>query len=127
MSDIPSELRYSKNHFWADPTQGFVVVGITDYYQTELGEIEFVELPEIDMQVNADEEIGAIESTENEVEIYAPITGTIVEVNHALTDSPTLINSDPYATGWIFKIQPDDDMELEELLSDEEYQDLVDA
>lgn len=125
MSDIPGELRYSKNHLWVDPEDGLATVGITDYYQQELGEIEFIELPEVGMQVSADEEVGAIESTEIEVELYSPLNGTIAEVNETLRDIPENLNSDPYATGWIFKIQPDDDMELEELLDAEEYQELI--
>jgi len=125
--EIPSELRYTKSHEWAKHDDGVVIVGITDHAQHLAGDVVYVELPEIDTPISAGEEVGVIESAEAATDLYSPITGTIVAVNHTLADNPGLINSDPYATGWIFKVQADDDAEIDELLTDEEYQDIVDA
>lgn len=127
MSEIPMELRYTKSHEWAHHEGEIVVVGITEHAQSLLGDVVFVELPEVDTQISAGDEAGVIESVKAAADIYSPVTGTVVAVNHALADAPQLINTDPYATGWIFKIRPDDDAELDELLDAEEYQDLVEA
>lgn len=127
MSEIPQELRYAKSHEWAHYEDGIVVVGITDHAQSLLGDVVFVELPEVDTQLSAGDEAGVIESVKAAADIYSPVTGTVVAVNKALNDTPEILNTDPYATGWIFKIQPDDDAELDELLDAESYEELVEA
>jgi len=121
MSDIPSELKYTKTHEWARlEDDGLVTVGITEHAQKLLAEIVFVELPEL-IEVKAGDETGVVESVKAATDIYSPITGEIVEINDVLTDTPELINTDPYGDGWLFRIQPLDESELDELLSADDY------
>lgn len=122
MSNIPNELKYSDSHEWARAEEdGLITIGITDHAQGLLGDIVFVELPEVESEVNKDDEAGVIESVKAASDIYSPVSGTIVEVNQALQASPEIVNSDPYGEGWLFRIQPTDDTELDELLSAEAY------
>ncbi len=127
MSDIPSELKYSKSHEWARNDDGDIVIGISDHAQSLLGDVVFVELPEVDTQVSAGEEAGVIESVKAAADLYSPISGVVIEVNHDLVDAPETINDDPYASGWIFKVRPDDEGEFDNLLDADEYEELVDA
>lgn len=120
MSDVPEELRYTKEHEWMREDEGRVVVGITDYAQDQLGDIVFVELPEPGSQVQANKPLGEVESTKSVSDIYSPTTGTIVEKNAEVEQDPELINSDPYGRGWLVIIEPTDGGG-EQLLSAAEY------
>ena len=122
MSDTPEELYYAASHEWVKPgDDGIATVGISDFAQSELGDVVFVELPDIDTQVSARDEVSVVESVKTASDIYAPVSGEIVAVNELLADSPEVINSSPYDDGWIFKIRMSNDEELKELLSAEEY------
>ena len=127
MSEIPSELRYRKTHEWVRLEEdGVVTVGITDHAQKELGDIVFVELPELEDNLAADDEAGVVESVKAASDIYAPLSGEVIAVNEALEDEPQLVNSDPYNDGWFFKVKPSDDGELADLLDAEDYAESVD-
>ncbi len=122
MSQIPAELKYVSSHEWIrHEGDGLVTVGITDHAQELLGDVVFVEAPELDEEVSADDEIAVVESVKAASDIYAPIDGTITEVNEELEDSPELVNSDPYGDGWMFKMQLADQADLDKLLSAEQY------
>lgn len=122
MSDTPEDLYYASSHEWVKPgDDGIATVGISDYAQTELGDVVFVELPESNSQVSARDEISVVESVKTASDIYAPVSGEIIAVNELLNDSPETINSSPYENGWIFKIHLSNEEELKELLSAEEY------
>lgn len=128
MSQIPQELKYTDTHEWARvESDGSVTVGITDHAQELLGDIVFIELPEVDNDVNAAQETGVIESVKAASDIYAPISGIISEINDNLQDSPDLVNSDPYGEGWLYRIQPSDEDEIEKLLDADSYAEQVAA
>ena len=107
MSNIPSDLHYTKEHEWVAPTATALRVrmGITDYAQAALGDIVYVQLPKVGDSVSADKVCGEVESTKSVSEIFAPVTGTVVAINDALTNAPELINSDPYGSGWLVEIE----------------------
>jgi glycine cleavage system H protein len=123
MSKIIEGLYYANTHEWVKVEDGFAFIGISDYAQSSLGEIVFVELPEEDDQVDAGSEFSAIESVKAASDIVSPVTGTIVMVNDDLEDSPELINEDPYEN-WIIKVELDDKSELNSLLSAAEYKEI---
>lgn len=126
MKDIPSELKYVKSHEWLKlDDEGNAIIGITHHAQCLLGDLVYVELPEVGTVVGAHEEAGVVESVKAASDIYAPVSGEIIEVNNALSDTPELINSDPYGDGWIFKIALSDEGELNELMDSDEYAELV--
>lgn len=123
MSNTPSELKYASSHEWARlEDDGTVTVGITDHAQEALGDVVFVELPEVGVVLTAGDDAGVVESVKAASDIYAPIGGEVLEVNAALGDEPETVNSDPYSEGWFYKLQPADTSELEGLLSSEGYQ-----
>jgi glycine cleavage system H protein len=124
MSKIIDGLYYANSHEWVKVEDAFAYVGITDYAQESLGEIVFVELPEADDEIEAGEEFSAIESVKAASDIVSPVSGTIVEVNEDLEDSPELINEDAYEN-WIVKIELEDKSELNSLLSAAEYKELI--
>lgn len=119
------DLLYSKEHVWAKQEGDRVRIGITDFAQSQLGDIVFVELPEIGDDLEEDEPFGSVESVKNVSELYAPISGRIIEINEELEDSPELINESPYDEAWIVAVEPVDESELEDLLSDEEYAEFI--
>jgi len=122
MSQIPNELKYTSSHEWAKiDSDGLITIGITDHAQGLLGDIVFVELPELDTEVSSGEEAGVVESVKAASDIYSPISGTVIEVNEALENTPDLINSDPYGKGWLFRVQPTDESEMKELMDADEY------
>ena len=123
--NVPGELRYSKDHEWARIEEGKVRVGITDYAQDALGDVVFVELPTVGDQVSHGGSFGEVESTKSVSELYAPVSGTIVEVNGDLADAPERLNDDPYGEGWICVIEPDDVAQLATLLDAEGYRGLI--
>ena len=126
--EFPSNLRYTKEHEWVRVEEdGSVVMGITDYAQDALGDIVFVELPEVSEDaVTKDEPFAVVESVKAVSDIYVPVSGTIVEVNDELPNSPEVINQDCYGDGWMVRIEPTSADELDELLSADEYQQLID-
>jgi glycine cleavage system H protein len=127
MSNIPSELKYAASHEWVlDEGTGIVTVGITEHAQDLLGDMVFVELPDVGDTVNAGDDVCVAESVKAASDIYAPVTGEVVEVNEELEDSPELVNSDAFGDGWLFKIKMDDSSELNDLLDAEGYESSID-
>jgi glycine cleavage system H protein len=125
--DIPDDLRYSTDHEWARAEEGRVRVGITDYAQDALGDVVFVDVPEVSRQVAQGEAIAEVESTKSVSEIYAPVAGTVVDVNNDLAENPERLNEDPYGEGWIFALELDDAAQLDELLDAEGYRALIEG
>ena len=123
MSNIPSELKYVASHEWLRlEADGIITVGITDHAQDLLGDVVFVELPEVGRTVSADEEIAVVESVKAASDVYAPIAGEIVEINDELVDSPELTNEDPYGKAWFFKIKPANPADYDGLMTADEYE-----
>jgi glycine cleavage system H protein len=122
MSQTPSELKYASSHEWARLEEdGTVTIGITDHAQEALGDVVFVELPEVGDRLAAGDEAGVVESVKAASDIYAPLSGEVIAINDALEDESETVNGDPYNDGWFFRIQPDDTEELQNLLSAEDY------
>ncbi|NIV18653.1 MAG: glycine cleavage system protein GcvH [Woeseiaceae bacterium] len=127
MSDLPGDLLYTNEHEWLRrDDDGNVTVGITDHAQSALGDLVYVELPEVDQDVETGGDMAVVESVKAASDVYSPIDGTVVEVNEALADDPEVINSDPYGDGWIVKIAPSGDINEGELLTPDAYQALLD-
>ena len=127
MSSIPKGLKYASSHEWArDDGNGIYTVGITEHAQDLLGDMVFVELPEVGDSVAQGDDVAVAESVKAASDIYAPIAGEIVEVNEALTDSPELVNSAPYTDGWMFKIKASDESEVAGLLDAAGYKNAID-
>ncbi|MFA9485592.1 MULTISPECIES: glycine cleavage system protein GcvH [unclassified Moraxella] len=123
MSNTPSDLKYVASHEWLKlEDDGIITVGITDHAQDLLGDVVFVELPEVGRTVSADEEIAVVESVKAASDVYAPISGEIVEINDELVDSPELANEDPYGKAWFFKIKPANPADYDSLMSADEYE-----
>lgn len=118
----PEDLKYARTHEWVRIEVDLVVTGITDHAQDELGDLVYVETPEVGSQVTATEQAGIVESVKTASDIHAPISGTVVEVNTALEDDPDFVNEEPYGKGWIYKIKPDNMADVEKLLSNTEYE-----
>ncbi len=126
MSHIPDDLKYSPAHTWVEVMDdGVIKVGITDHAQNELGDIVFVELPEQERTYTAGEECAVVESVKSASDIYCPVTGDIIEVNQELENTPESINSDPYGTGWIFILRPENEEDLDELIDADSYSELI--
>ena len=121
MSQLPAELKYAASHEWARLEGDVVTVGITDHAQDALGDLVFVELPSVGDVVSAGQEAGVVESVKAASDIYAPVSGEIIAINDALVDAPEIVNTEPYAGGWLYQIKISDAAELDELLSAEEY------
>ncbi len=129
MSNIPSELKYLPSHEWARLEEDgvTVTVGITDHAQDLLGDVVFVELPEVGSEISAGEEAGVVESVKAASDIFSPVGGEVVEINEDLEESPELVNSDPYDDGWFFKVKITDAEELSGLLDAEAYAEACEA
>ncbi len=126
MSQVPSHLKYTKTHEWAQKLDdGTIRVGITDHAQDLLGDMVFVELPETGRHVKAGEECAVVESVKAASDIYSPIAGEIVEVNPAVTDGPEVVNKDPYGQGWLLRIRPSDQQGFNQLLDATRYQEIA--
>ncbi len=122
MSQTPSELKYAASHEWARLEEdGTITVGISDHAQEALGDVVFVELPEVGTSLAAGDEAGVVESVKAASDIYAPVAGEVIAVNEQLEEEPETVNSDPYNDGWFFKLQPVDAGELDGLLGAEDY------
>tara|TARA_B100000676_G_scaffold32821_3_gene30987 strand:+ start:69 stop:452 length:384 start_codon:yes stop_codon:yes gene_type:complete len=125
MSEVPDELRYTKEHEWIRIEGDNVVIGVTDYAQDALTDVVWVELPEIGSVVGSMESFASVESVKSVSEIYAPVSGEVLEVNGSLEDSPEQINEDPYGNGWICKMAISDPAELGDLLDGATYRSLI--
>jgi glycine cleavage system H protein len=123
--NIPENLKYTKDHEWARIEGDMATVGITDFAQSELGDIVYVELPEVGSQTVQNESFGTIEAVKAVSDLFAPLSGEVVEVNEALADQPELINKDPYGEGWIIKIKLSNPEEVNNLLTKEQYEELI--
>ncbi|MEB3754177.1 glycine cleavage system protein GcvH [Acinetobacter sp. MD2(2019)] len=118
----PAELKYASSHEWAKIEGDLVVTGISDHAQDALGDLVYIELPEIGREVTAGEQTGVVESVKTASDIYAPVAGTIVEINTTLEDDPDFVNDDPYGKGWLYKIKPHNLDDLDNLLSNTDYE-----
>lgn len=122
MSNVPSDLKYVSSHEWIRlEDDGSVTVGITDHAQELLGDVVYVELPDVDSEVAVEDEMAVVESVKAASDIYAPLSGTIIAVNEALEDAPETVNSSPYDDGWMFKMKPSEESEIDNLLDAEAY------
>ena len=119
--NVPQNLKYAKSHEWVRVEGDVAVVGITDHAQHELTDIVYVELPDVDQQVDAGKECAVVESVKAASDIYSPVSGTVVAVNEELNNAPELVNDDAFGKGWVFKVKLSDPGELGELLSPDDY------
>lgn len=124
---IPRELRYTKEHEWVLLDDGVAVVGITDFAQSELGDIVFVELPSIGQRLKPMEPFGSVESVKSVSDLYSPIAGVVADVNTRLGANPDLVNTDPFGEGWMVRIEPTDLGEIDQLLTADEYAEYIGA
>ncbi|MEJ2141113.1 MAG: glycine cleavage system protein GcvH [Gammaproteobacteria bacterium] len=126
MSNVPTELRYTKTHEWvARNDDGTLTVGITEHAQGLLGDMVFVEVPEEGSTFGAGDDCAVVESVKAASDVYAPVAGEVTEGNEVLADAPETINNDPYGDGWIFKIQPEDEGEYNELMDSDAYAEMI--
>lgn len=119
--ELPDGLKYSREHEWVKVEGNVALIGITDHAQAELGDVVYVELPEAGMDVEANSTFGVVESVKAVSDLYAPVSGTITEVNGTLEDEPELVNSDPYGDGWMIRVEMQDEAELSDLLEADSY------
>ena len=125
--NLPDDIRYTSEHEWARPAGDVVRVGVTDYAQEQLGDITFVELPQVGDAYNRGDQFGTLESTKAVGDLFMPLTGEVVAVNEALVESPELVNQDPYVAGWIADVKPENPGELEELMTNTEYREMLEG
>ncbi|HVF52973.1 MAG TPA: glycine cleavage system protein GcvH [Actinomycetota bacterium] len=125
MSQVPEDRSYTAEHEWAKIEGGRIVIGITDHAQEQLGDIVFVDLPDVGDSVTAGESLGEVESTKSVSDVYSPVSGTVTEKNESVEADPELINSDPYGSGWLVAVEASPDA-LEGMMTAEEYQNLID-
>ncbi len=122
MSEVPAELKYASSHEWTRlESDGSVVVGITDHAQDALGDVVYIELPEVGAHIDAGSEVAVIESVKAASDIYSPVTGDVTEINPALEDEPESVNSSPYGDGWLFRVMPTDTASMGDLMDAETY------
>lgn len=124
-NNLPAELKYSEEHEWVKTEGDKVRIGITDFAQSEFGDIVFVELPEVGDEIEADEPFGSVESVKTVSELYAPISGKVVEINENLDDSPEFVNESPYEKAWMIVVEPKDAGEVDKLMSADEYNTMI--
>ena len=122
---IPTDIKYTKEHEWISLDGEVAMIGITDHAQSQLGDIVFVELPDVDSEISQNETFGVIEAVKTVADLFAPVKGLIIEINSSLEDSPDLINSDPYGTGWIIKVKVSDSSQYDSLMSSDEYEEFI--
>jgi glycine cleavage system H protein len=125
MATTPEDNRYAKSHEYTHLEGDVATIGITDYAQKELGDVVFVELPQVGSELEAGDELGSIESVKAVSELFSPVTGKVVEINEALADNPALVNTDPYGDGWMIRIHVSDATEVDELMTAEEYEEYI--
>ena len=121
---LPQELLYTKSHEWISFENGIATIGITDFAQHQLSDLTFVELPDSGRTVSSGDEVAVVESVKAAADVYAPISGDIVEVNNALEDDPEIVNRDAFGEGWIFKINVSNESEIDELMDADSYQEI---
>jgi glycine cleavage system H protein len=122
---VPEELKYTKEHEWVGIEDGVATVGITDYAQSELGDIVFVELPQVGNSVSQGEPFGTIEAVKTVADLFAPVSGEVSEVNPKIAEDPAVMNKDPYGEGWMIKVKPSDASQVDSLLSPTDYRALI--
>lgn len=120
--NVPRNCRYTRDHFWVRPEGNEAVIGLSDYLQEELGDAIFIDLPDLEDDIEMAGTFGIVESTRTVSDMTAPISGTVVEVNSELESSPELINEDPYGEGWLIRVQLDDPQQMDSLMTPEEYE-----
>ena len=123
--EYPDDLKYTKEHEWARLSDGRITVGITDYAQDALGEVVFLELPEVGADVSKEDAFGVIESVKAANNLFAPVSGRVAEVNATVVDSPEMVNTDPYGEGWLIVVEPSDLAEMNDLMTSKEYAEYV--
>ena len=123
--NTPNDIKYTKEHEWVSLDGKTATIGITDYAQSQLGDIVFVEFPDINSEINQNETFGVIEAVKTVADLFAPVSGEIIEVNSSLEDSPNFINSDPYGSGWIIKVKIKDSNEYNGLMSSDVYEEHI--
>ena len=123
--NLPENLKYTDDHEWVSVKNDIAIIGITDFAQSELGDIIFVEFPDTGMSINQKDSVGTLEAVKTVADIYSPLTGEVIEVNDNLESSPELINEDPYEEGWILKIKISKKDELDGLLSNSDYEKMI--
>ena len=121
----PEDNRYAKSHEYVHLEGEIATIGITDYAQKELGDVVYVELPQVGSQLEAADDLGSIESVKAVSELFSPVTGEVVEVNEALADNPALVNTDPWGDGWMIRVRVSDATEIDELMTAEEYDEYI--
>ena len=127
MSDLPTEVKYASSHEWARlESDGTIVVGITDHAQAALGDIVYIELPEVGATLDAGSEVAVVESVKAASDIYSPLSGEVIEINPALEDEPGTVNLSPYADGWFFRVKPSEASDLNDMMDASDYQEMVD-
>jgi|SRR5579862_1492265 len=124
MSNIPQKLKYTKTHEWIKKEDEFLTIGITDHAQTMLGDLVYVELPEVETSLNGGQECAVVESVKAAADVYCPISGEVIEINDAVIENPQLINEDPYGKGWLLRVRPHDNGTVT-LLNADEYSKVV--
>ena len=122
---LPEDLKYTKEHEWLKVDGETAIIGITEHAQSELGDIIFIEFPNVDQKIEKNEPFGTIEAVKTVADLFAPVSGKVIEINETLEDNPEFVNSDPYVNGWIVKISIFDTSELEELMSADKYAELI--
>ncbi len=127
MSNIPENLRYSKDHEWLSVADDIATIGITDYAQHSLGDVVYIDLPRVGDKLNAHESFGSVESVKAVSEVFTPVAGEITEVNEAINDTPEVVNNDPYEGGWMIKVRMDNPGDADALLSSTEYEEYLEA
>jgi glycine cleavage system H protein len=125
--NIPAELKYTKDHEWIRVEDGILVIGITDFAQSELGDIVYVDVDTLDDTVEADEVFGSVEAVKTVSDLFMPVTGEVIEFNEGLEDDPEKVNTDPYGEGWMIKVKPDNLGDFEDLLDADGYKALISA
>jgi len=123
--DLPQDLKYTKEHEWVKIDDNILMLGITDHAQSELGDIIFIEFPDLNQVISKDEPFGTIEAVKTVADLFAPVSGKIIEINQDLEDNPELVNSDPYGEGWIVKITDFDKSQLDALLDLNNYKEII--
>jgi glycine cleavage system H protein len=123
--EAPPGLKYSKEHEWVAAEEAVATIGITDHAQEQLGEIVYIELPAIGEKVSKDDPFGVVESVKAVSDIYAPVSGTVLEVNEDLAESPEVVNEDPYGDGWLIKVRVSDPDDLDDLMDNDEYEQMI--
>lgn len=122
---LPQDLKYTKEHEWLKVDGETAIIGITEHAQSELGDIIFIEFPNVDQKIEKNEPFGTIEAVKTVADLFAPVSGKVIEINETLEDNPEFVNSDPYVNGWIVKVSISDISEMEELMSADKYGELI--